>query len=50
MNTDWIKESGVEACKDVVKVEDYRRWETHSEAASGKYRKPAIALAKSLFN
>lgn len=50
VNTDWLKESGVEACKDVMKVEDYRRWETHSEAASGKYRKPAIALAKSLFN
>ena len=43
--TKWLKESGIEGCKDIMTVEDYFRLETHSEAAVQKLRNPAIALA-----
>ncbi|OGQ78848.1 MAG: hypothetical protein A3F90_09160 [Deltaproteobacteria bacterium RIFCSPLOWO2_12_FULL_60_19] len=45
VDTKWLKESGIEGCKDIMTVEDYFRLETHSEAAVQKLRTPAIALA-----
>src|SRR5438093_7393337 len=45
VNTAWLKESGVEACKDVMTVDDYYRLETHLESSFIKIRNPAIALA-----
>jgi iron(III) transport system substrate-binding protein len=48
VNTGWLKESGVEACKDVMTVDDYYRLETHLESSVLKLRNPAIALANKL--
>src|SRR5437867_7005814 len=48
VNTAWLKESGVEACKDVMTVDDYYRLETHLESSVLKIRNPAIALANRL--
>lgn len=46
--TQWLKEFGIEGCKDVMSVEDYYRLETHLESSVIKLRKPAIALANKL--
>jgi len=48
VNTQWLKESGIEACKDVMTVEDYYRLETHLESSVLKLRNPAVALANKL--
>ena len=48
VNTEWLKESGIEACKDVMAVDDYYRLETHLESSVLKLRNPAIALANKL--
>jgi iron(III) transport system substrate-binding protein len=48
VDTRWLKESGVEACKDIMTVEDYYRLETHLESSVLKLRKPATALANKL--
>jgi iron(III) transport system substrate-binding protein len=48
VDTKWLKEFGIEGCKDVMTVEDYFRLETHSESAILKLRNPAIALANKL--
>jgi len=45
VNTGWLKESGIEACKDVMTVEEYYRLETHLESSVIKLRNPAVALA-----
>ena len=50
VNTAWLKESGVEACKDVMAVDDYYRLETHLESSVNKLRKPATALAEKLLS
>lgn len=46
VDTKWLKESGVEACKDFMTVEDYYRLETHLESSVLKIREPAVELAK----
>jgi ABC-type Fe3+ transport system substrate-binding protein len=48
VNTEWLKEFGIESCKDVMPVEDYYRVETHLESSVLKLRKPATALANKL--
>lgn len=48
--TQWLKESGIEACKDIMTVEDYYRLETHLESSVNKLRKPATALAEKLLS
>jgi iron(III) transport system substrate-binding protein len=48
VNTEWLKEFGIESCKDVMSVEDYYRVETHLESSVLKLRKPATALANKL--
>jgi iron(III) transport system substrate-binding protein len=48
VDTQWLKESGSEACKDIMTVEDYYRLETHLESSVLKFRKPATALADKL--
>src|SRR4029077_6376791 len=48
VNTEWLKEFGIESCKDVMTVEDYYRRETHLESSVNKLRKPATALANKL--
>ena len=48
VDTQWLKEFGIEGCKDVMTVDDYYRLETHLESSVGKLRKPAIALAEKL--
>jgi ABC-type Fe3+ transport system substrate-binding protein len=48
VDTQWLKESGVEACKDIMTVDDYYRLETHLESSVLKLRKPATALAAKL--
>ena len=48
VNTEWLKEFGIEGCKDVMTVEDYYRLETHLESSVVKLRTPAIALANKL--
>lgn len=48
VSTEWLKESGIEGCKDVMTVEDYFRLETHLESSVLKIRNPAIALAGKL--
>ena len=48
VNTDWLKASGVQGCKDVMTVDDYFRLETHLESSVRKIRGPAIALAHKL--
>jgi iron(III) transport system substrate-binding protein len=48
VDTQWLKESGIEACKDVMTVDDYYRLETHLESSVNKLRKPATALANKL--
>lgn len=48
VDTEWLKEFGIEGCKDVMSVEDYYRLETHLESSVLKLRKPAIALANKL--
>jgi ABC-type Fe3+ transport system substrate-binding protein len=48
VDTQWLKESGIEACKDIMTVDDYYRRETHLESSVNKLRKPATALANKL--
>lgn len=48
VDTQWLKEFGIEGCKDVMTVDDYYRLETHLESSVAKLRKPAIALAEKL--
>ena len=50
VDTQWLKESGIEACKDIMTVEDYYRLETHLESSVNKLRKPATALAEKLLS
>ena len=50
VETQWLKESGIEACKDIMTVEDYYRRETHLESSVNKLRKPATALAEKLLS
>jgi len=45
VDTKWLKEFGVEACKDFMKLEDYYRLETHLESSVLKVREPAVELA-----
>lgn len=48
VSTEWLKEYGIEGCKDVMSVDDYFRLETHLESSVLKIRNPAIALADKL--
>ena len=48
VDTQWLKEFGIEGCKDVMTVDDYYRLETHLESSVVRLRKPAIALAEKL--
>jgi iron(III) transport system substrate-binding protein len=48
VSTEWLKESGVVGCKDVMSVDDYLRLETHLESSVKKTRTPAVALATKL--
>jgi len=48
VSTEWLKEFGIQGCKDVMTVEDYLRLETHLESSVRKIRDPAIALAHKL--
>ncbi|HLN88377.1 MAG TPA: extracellular solute-binding protein [Candidatus Limnocylindrales bacterium] len=48
VSTEWLKESGIESCKDVMTVDDYLRSETHLESSVKKIRTPAVALATKL--
>ena len=48
VGTEWLKESGIQGCKDVMTVEDYLRLETHLESSVRKIRSPAVALANKL--
>ena len=48
VETEWLKEFGVEACKDTISVEDYYRLETHLESSVTKLRNPATGLAARL--
>jgi iron(III) transport system substrate-binding protein len=48
VDTSWLKEFGIEACKDMMTVDDYYRLETHLESSVLKLRTPAVALAKKL--
>jgi len=50
VDTQWLKESGIEGCKDIMTVDDYYRLETHLEASVNKLRKPATALAEKLLS
>ena len=50
VDTQWLKESGIEACKDIMTVDDYYRLETHLESSVNKLRKPATALAEKLLS
>jgi ABC-type Fe3+ transport system substrate-binding protein len=50
VDTRWLKESGIEACKDVMTVDDYYRRETHLESSVNELRKPATALAEKLLS
>ena len=50
VDTQWLKESGIEGCKDIMTVEDYYRRETHLESSVNKLRKPATALAERLLS
>jgi hypothetical protein len=46
--TQWLRESGIEACKDIMTVDVYYRLETHLGSSVNKLRKPATALANKL--
>lgn len=48
VGTEWLKEFGIQTCKEVMTVEDYYRLETHLESSVRKIRTPAIALATKL--
>ena len=48
VSTEWLKDFGIQGCKDVMTVEDYLRLETHLESSVRKIRDPAIALANKL--
>jgi ABC-type glycerol-3-phosphate transport system substrate-binding protein len=48
VSTAWLKEYGIQGCKDVMAVEDYLRLETHLESSVLKIRNPAVALANKL--
>jgi ABC-type Fe3+ transport system substrate-binding protein len=48
VDTEWLKDYGIEACKNVMTVEDYYRLETHLESSVLKLRTPAVALARKL--
>jgi ABC-type Fe3+ transport system substrate-binding protein len=50
VDTRWLKKSGIEACKDVMTVDDYYRLETHLESSVNELRKPATALAEKLLS
>ena len=43
VSTEWLKDFGIQGCKDVMTVEDYLRLETHLESSVRKIRDPAIA-------
>jgi ABC-type glycerol-3-phosphate transport system substrate-binding protein len=49
VNTEWLKEFGIQSCREVMTVEDYFRLETHLESSVRKIRNPAVALANKLF-
>jgi iron(III) transport system substrate-binding protein len=48
VDTLWLKEYGIDGCKDVMTVDDYYRLETHLESSVQKLRTPAIALANKI--
>jgi iron(III) transport system substrate-binding protein len=48
VDTKWLKQMGLEGCKDVMAVEDYLRVETHLESSVKAIRSPAVALANKL--
>jgi hypothetical protein len=48
VDTEWLKEAGIQGCKDVMTVDEYLRLETHLESSVRKIRTPAIALAAKL--
>jgi len=48
VSTEWLKEYGVQGCKDVMSVDDYLRLETHLESSVRKIRTPAVTLASKL--
>jgi ABC-type Fe3+ transport system substrate-binding protein len=48
VSTEWLKDSGIQGCKDVMTVDDYLRLETHLESSVKKIRTPAVALATRL--
>lgn len=48
VDTQWLKEYGIDGCKDVMTVDDYYRLETHLESSVQKLRNPAIALANKI--
>ena len=48
VSTEWLKEFGIQGCREVMTVEDYLRLETHLESSVLKIRNPAIALATKL--
>ena len=48
VSTEWLKEAGIQGCKDVMTVDEYLRLETHLESSVRKIRTPAIALAAKL--
>jgi len=50
VDTQWLKESGIEGCKDIMTVDDYYRLETHLESSVNKLRKPATVLAEKLLS
>jgi iron(III) transport system substrate-binding protein len=48
VGTEWLKDFGIQGCKDVMTVDDYLRLETHLESSVLKIRNPAITLATKL--
>ena len=40
VSTEWLKEFGIQGCRDVMTVEDYLRLETHLESSVLKIRNP----------
>jgi ABC-type Fe3+ transport system substrate-binding protein len=48
VGTGWLKEFGIQGCRDVMSVEEYLRLETHLESSVLKVRNPAVALANKL--
>jgi hypothetical protein len=48
VGTEWLKDFGIQGCKEVMTVDDYLRLETHLESSVRKIRDPAVALANKL--